>query len=346
MTTRFRPTAIPFARSNLLLWLILVLAAFALLVELTDLLPVTLRAWYPYDYERYVQMGNALLANPHSYGTRPMDTVYPLPTQLWVFVPLALLPDWFRVIWVLVPFASLLVVLRARSIIFFLFVPLWFVVSDGMIDGWLILPLWWMIEERPILSGIGAALLLLKPQVAALAIGYMMVHWLLTHNHQNLLAFGLTLFIFCTPAFILDPQWILEMVCAFPVRAEQSVSQIALLGSSIWSWWWLGGVGRIIFVALLVLVVALFSHAIRPRHARTSSFQLLNLSLLFVLFAGSLVTVAPTLKSRRALMGVVAVSWMALALDRFMGQFGGGYALIPPVALWFLIRDIKNAPQS
>ena len=273
MTIRLRAVAAPYARGNLLLWTLLVIGAFALLVEIISILPLTLRGWYPYDYERYVQMGSALLANPHSYGANPMDTVYPLPTQLWVFVPLALLPDWFRLVWVLVPFFSLVLVLRARSIFFFLYVPLWFVVSDGMIDGWLILPLWWLIEDRPVLAGLGAVLLLVKPQVAALAVVYMVARWLLHRNPKNLLAFALALFVFCVPAFVLDPQWILEMVRAFPVRADQSVSQIALLGSSIWSWWWLGGIGKLVFAALLILILGLFYRAVRDHLNRTSSIQ-------------------------------------------------------------------------
>ncbi|MEW5719792.1 MAG: hypothetical protein AB1817_14270, partial [Chloroflexota bacterium] len=91
-------------------WMIalLIVAGVIGAIELFLFLPRVLQVWYPYDYGRYVAMGNALRADPHSYGAHPIDTWYPLPAQLWVFVPLSFMPDWFRLIWVLFPLAYIL----------------------------------------------------------------------------------------------------------------------------------------------------------------------------------------------------------------------------------------------
>ena len=65
-------------------WMIALLIAVSAVgaIELVLLAPRVLQVWHPYDYGRYVAMGNALRENPHSYGARAIDTWYPLPVQL------------------------------------------------------------------------------------------------------------------------------------------------------------------------------------------------------------------------------------------------------------------------
>ena len=73
------------------------------------------------------------------------------------------MPDWFRLIWVLLPLAFILRRLGARALPLFLFPPLWFAIADGMVDLWLLFPLVWMLENRPGFAGLGVVLTLVKP---------------------------------------------------------------------------------------------------------------------------------------------------------------------------------------
>ncbi len=308
-------------------------------IELILFLPRVLQAWYPYDYGRYVAMGNALRADPHSYGARPIDTWYPLPAQLWVFVPLSLMPDWFRLIWVLFPLAYILRRLGAAALFLFLFPPLWFAVGDGMIDLWLIVPLVWMLENRPGFAGLGVVLTFVKPQVTLLAALYLLARWIVARDRRNLLAFGGALIVFCLPAFILQPDWILKMLAALPERAGEGGAQIQLLIASVWAWWRIGGLGYLIFGAFALALAILFWRAFRRARVRVGAVQLLNLALMPVLYAGSAVTVIPLFRKPRELIALVLAALGAYWLDRALGGFGGGYALVPLVALHFLSRD-------
>ena len=156
-----------------------------LAVELLTVLPYVLQVWYPYDYGRYVAMGNALRENPHSYGARAIDTWYPLSAQLWVFVPLSFMPDWFRLVWVLLPLAFILRRLGASALLLFLFPPLWFAIADGMLDLWLLFPLVWMLENRPGLAGLGVVLTFVKPQVTLLAALYLLPRWIVARDQKT-----------------------------------------------------------------------------------------------------------------------------------------------------------------
>lgn len=128
---------------------LLIVATGLLLIVLFNLLPSALQMWRPFDYGRYIEMASALRQNPQAYGSYVWDTWYPLPAQLWIFVPLSFMPDWFRLIWVLLPLAFILRRLGVRALLLFLFPPLWFAVADGMVDLWLLFPLVWMLENRP-----------------------------------------------------------------------------------------------------------------------------------------------------------------------------------------------------
>ena len=323
-------------------WILYVLSGVSVLVlavEIIMIMPRVLQVWYPFDYGRYVAMGNALRENPHSYGARAIDTWYPLPAQLWVFVPLSFMPDWFRLIWVLLPLAFILRRLGGRALLLFLFPPLWFAVADGMVDLWLLFPLVWMLENRPGFAGLGVVLTLVKPQVTLLAALYVLVRWIVARDRKNLLTVGAALIVFCVPAFLLQPDWVLKMLAALPERTGEGGAQVQLLIASIWAWWRLGGLGYLIFGAFALATAVLFWCAFQRAPNRVGAVQALNLALMPVLYAGSAVTVISLLRKSSELIAIVLLALGAYWLDGALGGFGGGYALIPLVALYFLTRD-------
>ncbi len=321
----------PTGRRSILIALF-ALAAFALGFEIILYAPRVLDVWKPYDYWLYTEMGRAVLEGRNPVGPQHY---YPLPTILWIFVPLALLPDWFRLVWVLGPFVSILALYRTRGISLALYAPVWFVVSDAMIDGWLLIPFAWLLENRPILAGLGAVAMLTKPQIALFAVAFMAARWLWTHDWKNLAAFAIGLTVFCLPAFILDPFWIPHLLQVLPMRAGESMSLLPLLTSSVWAWWWLGGWARIVFVAIL-LAAAVFVGRAAGRDAVT--FQSVNLLLLPILFVSNSITLAPALRDRSRRLVLIAISLAAFALDRVAGGFGGGYAFLPLVMLYFQMQ--------
>ncbi len=307
-----------------------------LVIELVLFLPSVLQRWQPYDYWQYVQMGEAV-----RHGDSPVGPgrFYPLPTVLWVFVPLALLPDWFRIVWVIAPFVFLVVLFRRQAIPLFGFVPLWFVVGDGMLDGWLLLPLAWLLQNRTIWAGLGAALLLFKPQLAMLAVLYAFAHWLATRDWKNLGVFALALLVFYVPSFIVNPNWIAQMLAVLPERAGQT-TRVPSMAVSVWAWKEVGVLGWLIVGTLLLAILAFSWRAWRGVENRAAIFQLLNLLLNPILFASNLVMTIPALRGQTQILISVVVSWLAVGLDRALGGFGGGYALIPLAALYFLAREV------
>jgi hypothetical protein len=315
----------------------LIAAAAVLLAEVALLLPRALEVWHPYDYSLCLEMGKAARQGINPIGPRHY---YPLPTVLWIFIPLSLLPDWFRLVWILVPIIFILRLFRRQGILLLGFVPLWFAMGDAMLDGWLLIPLLWLIEDRPVLAGLGAVAMLLKPQLAVLTVAYMFVRWVVTREWGNLGAFAVALLVFVLPAFIFDPNWIARMLAVLPLRANESISLLPLLTSSVWAWWWIGGLGKFIFVVIVLAAGILLLRALRVAPNRASAFQLLSLILVPVLFASNLITVAPILRGQREIIVVVLVSLGAFALDRAAGGFGGGYTLVPLAALYFRTRRV------
>ncbi len=308
-------------------------AALAMLVvELALLAPRVLESWRPYDYGLYLEMGRAVREGVNPVGARHY---YPLPTVLWLFAPLSLLPDWFRLVWVIAPFASILTVFRARGILLALFTPLWFNISDAMLDAWLLIPMLWLLENRPVLAGLGAVALLLKPQLALLTIAYRLVQWTLNRDGPNLATFVGALTVFCLPAFIFDAAWIEKLLAALPQRAHESIAVMPLLTSSVWAWWYLDESARFAFAAIVLASAAFVWRAWSSPHRRAALVQQLNQLFVPVLFAANLVTILPTLRGHKQLLTVVAISLAALALDFALKGFGGGYALIPLAALYF-----------
>lgn len=309
-----------------------------LVIELVLSLPSVLQRWHPYDYWQYVQMGEAVRRGDSPFGP---GRFYPLPTVLWIFVPLALLPDWFRIVWVIAPFVFLVVLFRRQAIPLFGFVPLWFVVGDGMLDGWLLLPLAWLLQNRTIWAGLGTALLLFKPQLAMLAVLYALVHWLATRDWKNVGVFALALLVFYVPSFIVNPNWIAQMLAVLPERAAQT-TMMPSMAVSVWAWKELGILGLLIVGAFLLTMLTYAWRAWRGVENRAAIFQLLNLLLNPILFASNFVMTIPALRGRTQILISVVVSWLAVGLDRALGGFGGGYALIPLAALYFLAREVPQ----
>ena len=312
--------------------LFLILGCAILVIEIVSVLPITLERWRPFDYGQYVEMGRAVLQGVNPNGTH---NYYPLPTILWVFVPLALLPDGFRILWVLGPLVSILVLFRKQGLVLFLFVPLWLVVSDGMLDGWLLLPLAVLLTNRPGWAGFCAAIVLFKPQLAFLAVAYKIVEWLILKDWKNLGIFFSAMAIFYAPAFIINPNWIMQMLQFLPGRLAQTTTLAPALSGSIWAWWSLGGWASVMGVFLLVITLGLFLRAFEYSSKRATALLLLGLAINPVLFGSNQTLLLPVLQNRRQMILVVLISLGALLLDKMAGNFGGGYALIPITMLYF-----------
>ncbi|CAG0977358.1 hypothetical protein ANRL3_01900 [Anaerolineae bacterium] len=313
------------SRRNLIIGGLLVVVLLVLVVESVTLLPRALQVWQPYDLRMYIEMGTIARTGINPIG--PLH-YYPLPTVLWIFVPLSLMPDWFRFVWAIVPFAFILILHRTNGLAFLLFPPFWFNITDAMIDSWLLLPMKWLAENRPRLAGIGAVILLTKPQIALLPVAFMFLRWLITRDWKNLSAFVIGLIAFCLPAFIFDPLWIVHMLQVIPQRANESMVLLPLLTSSLWAWWWLGGIASIMFVALAVAAIALAVRAFRRRGDTVAILQSCNQLMIPILFAANLTLLVPFLRTRREILIIVMIGLAAFALDAALGGFGGGYAFI------------------
>ncbi|MDE3089960.1 MAG: hypothetical protein KGJ80_11320 [Chloroflexota bacterium] len=305
-------------------------------------MPIALERWQPWDYGNYVEMGRAVREGANPYASHRF---YPLPTILWIFVPLSLAPDWFRFVWILFPFIFVLILFRLNGLFFLLFPPLWFVITDAMFDAWLLLPLVWLFQNRRTLAPIGAALVLFKPHITALAVVFMLIHWFVSRDWRALAVFFGFFAALWLPSFFVDPMWPLKMLAVLPERVDY-VSILPLATTALSSWWSLGGIAVIIFAAMLIATVILFFRAMRNRSRRAQAFQVLQLIILPVVLASNLITVLPTLRERNEIIAVVLISLGAFMLDRALGGFGGGYAFIPLAALYFQTRARQSKGQE
>jgi hypothetical protein len=307
-----------------------------LLAELVLVLPRMLRAWQPFDYLNYMQMGQAVLqgrdpAGPFGY--------YPLPTAIWLFAPLALLPDWFRLIWTLIPFASLLHLFGRRALMLFLFAPLWVALGQGAMDAQLLIPIAWLMLDGLVLAPIGAVLLLLKPQLAALAVAYMVVRWVATRQWRKVGIFLAGIAILTIPAFVFEPAWPLRFLQMLPLRTTENFDVMPLMTSSLWSWWNLDNPLRIAAVGLLLAAGLLFVRAIRQETNRPAALIALGLLLGPIFYSSSVVAILPALRTMKQIAIVTGLSLLAFAVDQAAGTFGGFYALLPLAVLWFACVD-------
>lgn len=327
---------------NYLLYALAAAGAIALAIEITYLLPTALERWRPWDYGNYLLMGQAVREGINPYGPHRF---YPMPTILWIFVPLSLAPDWFRFFWILVPLAAVLILFRMQGLWLYLYTPLWFVVTDALFDAWLLFPLVWLFENRRTLAPIGAALLLFKPHVTAFVVGFMLVRWLWERDWRALTIFAGVFSALWLPSFVIDPYWPLKMLDSLPERVNY-VSVLPLLTTAITSWWSLGGFALVIFIALLIALIILFIRTMKIAPARAPAFQLLQLLILPTILASNLILVLPTLHKRNEIITIVFIGLVAFVLDRLLGGFGGGYAFIPLTALYLQTRRAGDGRLS
>lgn len=318
-------------RKILLVGLGLFVALVILTVELAVVAPYVLGNWHAFDYANYVEMGRALRLGQNPYGEH---RYYPLPTALWIFLPLSLLPDWFRLVWVLVPVILIVIIHRIDGLLFLLFPPLWFAIGDGMLDGWLLLPLYWLLSNRPLLAGVGGALLLLKPQLALLLVIYRVGEWLVRRDASDLRAFFLTLAVLFVPSFLVDSNWIAQMLAVLPGRVSQSVDLGSQLTVSVWSWWYGGDWGRVGFVVLLMGVAVWMWQRWQQPSARAAMIEIVNLLVMVVILASSLIMLIPTVRGRKAIAVLIGVSWLAYLLSQITGS-AASWTLVPLTALSF-----------
>jgi hypothetical protein len=113
---------------------------------------------------------------------------------------------------------------------------------------------------------------------------------------------------------------------------------LPLLTSSLWAWWWLGGIARIVFVALAVAAIALAARAWRRRGNPVAILQSCNQLMIPILFAANMTLFIPVLRTRREILVIVAIALAAFALDIAFGGFGGGYVFVALAVLYFQPR--------
>ncbi len=321
-----------FARRPLL-FILLAVASVALLAELVFVLPIMLNVWHPYDYSLYIQMGKAVLEGKDPVMARHY---YPLPTILWLFIPLSFTPDWFRLVWILIPFVSVLYLFQKRGLILFFFTPFWIALADATIDPVLLIPIAWLLLDTSVLAPLGAILLLFKPQLAIFLIAYRSLKWLFERNWKQLGIFVAGVVVLCAPAFILQPNWPLRFLQLAPLRVTESVSMEPLMTASVWSWAALDNPLRWLIVPILIAVALLFWLAWRHPENRAPACLALGLLILPIFFASSLVAIVPALRRDREIWTVTLISLLALLVDHFWGPFGGLYAFICIAYLAFL----------
>ncbi|MFZ6027533.1 MAG: hypothetical protein ACOYYS_07430 [Chloroflexota bacterium] len=323
------------------LYVLLFLASLVLLVEAVWLVPVVLQRWHPYDYGLYVEMGQQQLQGENPYG---MSHYWPLYTIFWVFRPLALLPDWFVLVWVLVPLASLLSIHRMNGLILLFYTPLWMVIADGLIDGVLLLPAYWLLQDTVAWAGVGAVLLLTKPQLAILAVAGRFLDWLKKRSKatwRQIGAFSIALVILVLPSFLIWPAWPRAWLAVLPMRAAETTTILPRMAGSVWSWWALGLPGKLIALFLIAAALGLFARAWRSGNGIVA-LLLMGLFLTPFLFASNLFIACAALRARRQIELVTALSLFAWLVDRWANPFAGVFAFIPLLVLWFYRRPAKE----
>lgn len=302
----------------------LIALAFVLLLELASLIPYA-QNFHPTDYEALVEWGRDARVGKLNY-------LYPLPALLYIFVPLSLLPWWFKFVWAIIPFAFVLYIHRQKGLGLFLFLPMLAQAAWGTLDGYFLLPLYWLFNEQAGLAGYSAAVLLLKPQLAVFTVPYIVLKWFREKNYKSLRRFVVGLTLLFVPSFIVDPLWVIKMIPAIEWRQSQWF--IPIRNVTLWSWWWHGGWTVLALPLLAVLVSLLFIRAFRVEPVK--SLHLLGLTVVPAFFVVSLDTSIATLRSSwRDILAISLVSWFAFGLDAWFA-WGGVYAIISLAALWLI----------
>ncbi len=288
------PLQFKIAIRQLVVSALLVIAGFVLLAEFFALIP-NFTAHLPNDYGAYMRWGMVERLGPDQYYYA-LPNYYPLPTTLWVFVPLSLLPTWFSLVWMVVPFLFTLWLFKKSGGVLWLYYPMMVQAAVGQLDGWLLLPLLWLIENRPWFAGIGAVLVLFKPQLSFFTVLFALVFWVFKRDWRNLGAFAATLTVIYLPAFIADPFWVFTMLDKMQIRANENL--LPTRGATLWAWAWHGGVTLWLLPLVAIAAAALVLYVFRVRGKPFQAMQLLGLLTIPVLYASNLVTIVPILKTQ------------------------------------------------
>lgn len=316
--------------------LLLILVLSALIYELGFFVP-QLQAWHPFDYEMYVHWGTLL-----RQGT--IDHYYPLPTTIWVFLPLSFMPDWFKFIFAIAPFLFVLKMFGRRGLILWLYFPLLTQTQYAQLDGWMLFPLLWLLRNRSFWGPLGAVLLWIKPILAPFAIACAVFLWLRQRRWNMLAQHVVMLTIFVLPAFVIDPLWPLHFIQALPLRATTPYLQFR--GVSVWTWWQRGGVAQHLFPFLIAAMLALSLHVLRRKHSPIAIAELWNQFFFPFLYEANLTLTIPLAVSTREIIVITVVSWISVGLDTIAGGWGGAYALIPLSALIIVTLNLRVAERS
>jgi hypothetical protein len=310
---------------------LLAVGVIVLIIETIWLLPLVLERWHPYDYAVYANMGRLVREGQNPYRAA---NYWIFPAILWVCVPLSWTPDWFVLVWILLPMISLLVIHRRDGLILLLFTPLWLVIADAMLEGALLLPVYWLLQDAAVTASLGAVALLTKPQLALLPVGKRAWDWLRQTHKRPLAIFLGALAAFILPSFVVMPDWPLAWLKVLPMRAAETTTILPLMTASVWSWLALGIGGKVFVLILLIMGGWLFWRAWRAGNS-TPALLMAGLFLTPVLFASSLFIAAAALRGRRQIELATALSLAAWLVDRWASPFAGVYALIPLLILWF-----------
>ncbi len=319
---------------------LLIVISIVLIVEIAAFAPTFLDRWIN-DYDSYVLWGNAQRFSFDQCAPQASN-YYPLPSTLWVFIPLSLMPRWFVLVFMFAPLIFPLLLFKKDGIITWLYYPMMVQCGFGQLDGWLILPLYWLIQDTRWLAGIGAVLVLFKPQIAFFAVIYMLIHWLAQRNWRNLGAFAVTLAIVYLPSFFVCPTWLLAMLNVIGGRTSES--NMATRGATLWAWLWRGDWALWLLPIVALGAAALLGYVFVVRRKRAQVALIFGLLTIPVLYVSSFVTLLSILKTRRHLIVLTIVSWIGVAIDALAGGWGGAYVILPLAALVLLARDDSATP--
>ncbi len=305
----------------------------------TLLLP-KLVAWMPYDYTIYIEGAGLIRDGQDPYAVLPYW--YPLPVVLFTTLPLSFLPDNFAWAFAFIPLGLLHIRYGRNTLLWWLFFPLLINVAYAQMEGWLVLPLFWLLEDQNSMASLGALALMFKPAYIMFLLPYRIWQWL-SRRHWRKLAvlFGLGAFMVAC-AFLIDPAWPIHMLSALARRADNP--ELAARNMTLWPLLQRGVAGCAVFVGLFALFMWLIFPLVRlqPAHGHI----LLAASLLFFpngLNPVSSMMVMPMAHTRREIVTLVTISWVAAGLDVLTRGWGGSYQLIVFVALYLTRRRYGNS---
>jgi hypothetical protein len=326
---------------SIVLSVLFIILLILFVIEVSTFAPSFLDRWIN-DYDSYVLWGNAQRLSLDQCSPQASN-YYPMPSTLWVFIPLSLMPRWFVLVFMFAPLIFPLLLFKKAGAITWLYYPMLVQSGFGQIDGWLIVPLYWLVQDIRWLAGIGAVLVLFKPQLAIFAVGYMVIHWLVQRNWRNLGAFAITLAIVYIPSFFICPTWPLAMLRVIVGRTSES--NMATRGATLWAW---VGHGDVTFWLLPIVALgtaALLVYVFVVRQKRAQAAQIFGLLTIPVLYVSSYVMLLPILKTRRHLIIITMISWVGVVIDTLAGGWGGAYVIIPITALILLAREDQSLPH-